>query len=104
MSVTAYHFSSPTCKPCKDIKIMVDMLKEDFSHYTWISVNVRDDSNDYATKFGVSIVPTIVVVTKDAEGNVKKHVSCNTPWPYTDRYTGTQLADWTRVLRNASKI
>ena len=84
MSVTAYHFWSPTCAPCKIIKPAVEDLKEEFSQIKWISVNTHDDKQGYAQKFGVTVVPTIVV-----EGSsIEKH-------------SGTQIAGYYRILRNA---
>lgn len=88
MSVTAYHFWSPTCAPCKVIKPAVEDLKEEFSNISWVSVNTQDDPNGYASKFGVSVVPTIVVVNKS--GGTEKH-------------SGTTMMGYYRILRSALK-
>lgn len=88
MSVTAYHFWSPTCAPCKVIKPAVEDLKEEFSQVTWVSVNTHDDIHNYTGKFGVSVVPTIVVVNK--AGDIDKH-------------SGTAMMGYYRILRNALK-
>lgn len=61
-NVTVYHFWSPTCGPCKTIKPSMETLQEDFEEkVTWVSVNTREDPNEFAKKFGVSVVPTLVV-------------------------------------------
>lgn len=105
MSVVAYHFWSPTCGPCKAIKMAVEEMKqEDFSHYTWVTVNTHEDRDNLSRGFGITMVPSLVIVTKDSNGIVKKHQSCNTSLPYTERYTGAQISEWTRLLRNASKV
>ena len=104
MSVTAYHFWSPTCGPCKAIKMAVQEMKDDdFSHYTWITVNTHDDTENLAHGFGITMVPSLVVVAKDSNGNVKKHSLCKTALPYTEKYTGAQISEWTRILRSAMK-
>lgn len=64
--VTLYHFWSPTCGPCKTIKPSMETLREDFEDkITWVSVNTREDPNGFAQKFGVSVVPTVVVTKRD---------------------------------------
>ena len=88
MTVTAYHFWSPTCAPCKAIKPAVEDLKEEFTDVTWISVNTHDDPKNFARVFNVSVVPTVVVVDKN--GNVEKH-------------SGTAMMGYYRILRNALK-
>jgi thiol-disulfide isomerase/thioredoxin len=94
MSVTAYHFWSPTCAPCKVIKPAIEDLKEDFPHVQWISVNTQDDPNNYSETFGVSIVPTIVVVAKDIVGNILS----------IERHSGTTMMGYHRILRNSMKL
>ena len=88
MSVTAYHFWSTTCAPCKVIKPAVEDLKEEFSNVTWVSVNVQEDPNNYVDKFKVTSWPTIVVVNKT--GDIEKH-------------SGTAMMGYYRILRNALK-
>lgn len=88
MSVTAYHFWSPTCAPCEILKPTIKDLKEDFQDVTWISVNVQDDTNNYVDKFGVKNWPTVVVVNK--KGDIDKH-------------SGTSPMGYYRILRNALK-
>ena len=87
-TVTAYHFWSPTCGPCKVIKPSVEMLKEDFPSVTWVTVNTHQDPSGFSRKFGVSVVPTIAVVS--TTGTVEKH-------------TGTDMMGYYRILRNATK-
>lgn len=88
MSVTAYHFWSPTCAPCKLIKPAVEDLKEEFPDVTWVTVNTHNDPNNFTAKFGISVVPTIAVVNKNNE--VEKH-------------TGTSMMGYYRIIRNALK-
>jgi len=93
MSVTIYHFWSPTCGPCQVIKPAIAELKKEFSQATWMSVNTREDPNGFSGKFRVSIVPTIVVVSVDAQGkaNIEKH-------------SGTQMMGYYRIIRNAMRV
>ena len=85
MSVTAYHFWSPTCAPCKTIKPAIEDLKEEFSNIEWVSVNTHEDTYGHAERLGVTIVPTIVVETSSG----------------TERHTGTQVAGYYRIIRSA---
>jgi thioredoxin-like negative regulator of GroEL len=85
--VTAYHFWSPTCGPCKVIKPMIEELKTDFSTVNWLSINTHDDSSGYAAKLGVTVVPTIVVVSDKG----------------IEKFSGTQAAGYYRILSNATK-
>lgn len=89
MSITAYHFSSPTCAPCKVIKPAVDDLKEEFGQIQWISVNIQDDPNNYTNQFSVKVVPTIVILVKDANGTIK----------YVGKESGTAMASYYRLIR-----
>ena len=94
MSVTAYHFWSPTCAPCKAIKPAVEDLKEEFSNITWVSVNTHTDKDGLASKYGVTVVPTIVVESKDSNGVVLS----------TEKHIGTALAGFYRILRNGVRV
>lgn len=85
MSVTAYHFWSPTCAPCNHIKPAVQDLKEEFDSVNWISVNIFQDKAT-AAKYGVTAVPTIAV---EWNGRVEKH-------------SGTNIAGYYRILRMAT--
>lgn len=91
MSITAYHFSSPTCGPCKVIKPAVDDLKEEFEQIHWISVNIQEDPHNYTSEFGVKVVPTIVVMVKDSTGDIK----------YVGKESGTSMANYYRLIRTA---
>jgi thioredoxin 1 len=86
--VVAYHFWSPTCAPCKAIKPTIEDLKEEFSDVQWISVNTHADTQGYAEKYGVSVVPTIVVVCGDS----------------IERHSGTAVAGYYRILRNGIRV
>lgn len=94
MSVTAYHFWSPTCGPCKVIKPAVEDLKEEFLNVQWISVNTHDDKEDIAQKFGVTVVPTIVVLVLDKEGKAV----------YSEKQSGTNMSHYYRILNKAIKF
>lgn len=94
MSVHAYHFWSPTCAPCKVIKPAVEDLKEEFDSVVWTSVNTHDDKNQLAEKFGVQVVPTIVVLVTNSDG---KPV-------YSEKQSGTNMSNYYRVLNKATKF
>jgi thiol-disulfide isomerase/thioredoxin len=93
MSITAYHFWSPTCGPCKVIKPAIEDLKEEFPIVNWITVNTHDDPEKLVSIHGVKIVPTIVVIAYDDNGQVI----------LSDKYSGTVMAGYYRILRNAYK-
>lgn len=61
---TVYHFWSPTCSPCKVLAPAIEQMKRDFQDVNWISINIREDPNNYVKKFGIMVVPTIVVESK----------------------------------------
>jgi hypothetical protein len=68
------------------------MIQEEFPDVEWISVNTHDDKDDLATQFNVSVVPTMVVVcVKDNQVVFK------------DSYSGTAIANYYRIIRNAMK-
>ncbi len=90
MSVSAYHFWSPTCAPCKIIKPAIEDLKEEFSNITWISVNLHNDTNRYAELYNVTIVPTIVVVSIKEDGEIVS----------IEKQSGTNIAGYYRIIRN----
>ena len=92
-TVIAYHFWSPTCQPCRVIKPALEDMKDEFKEIRWISVNIQEDGNEYAILFGVSVVPTIVVVTTNHNGEIV----------YQDKHSGTNMASYYRILRNALK-
>jgi thiol-disulfide isomerase/thioredoxin len=85
MSVTAYHFWSPTCAPCKVIKPAIEDLKEEFSNIRWVSVNTYSDPDNYAGQFNVTSVPTIVVVSPTS----------------TERHSGTTMMGYYRIIRKS---
>jgi thiol-disulfide isomerase/thioredoxin len=86
MSVTAYHFWSPTCGPCKHIKPAIEQMKEDFPAITWETVNTHDDNKGIARTLGVQVVPTVVVHKDGVE---------------TGRHSGTNVIMYYSILRNA---
>ena len=81
------HFWSPTCGPCMTIKPSLEMVKEEFEDkIDWISINTKEDPKGYASRFGVSVVPTIIVFKGDTE---------------IGRYSGTQIAIIYQLIRKA---
>ena len=93
MSISAYHFWSPTCGPCKVIKPAIDDLKDEFPNVDWTTVNTHDDPDNLARRFGVTVVPTIVVVTFGETKNVL----------LTEKQSGTNMSAYYRILRNANR-
>ena len=94
MNITAYHFWSPSCAPCKTIKPAVDDLKEEFNQVVWVSVNTHDDTEGIATKYGVTVVPTIIVESVGKDGLVLS----------TEKHVGSSIAGYYRILRNALRV
>jgi thiol-disulfide isomerase/thioredoxin len=94
MKIVAYHFSSPTCGPCKTIKPAIDDLKEEFSQVTWVSVNTQNDPEGLANRFGVQFVPTIVVTVVKDDGSIMS----------SEKHSGTTVAGYYRMLRNGLRL
>jgi thiol-disulfide isomerase/thioredoxin len=94
MSITAYHFWSPTCGPCKVIKPAVQDLKEEFDQINWISVNIQDDPQNYTGEFDVKVVPTIVVLSRDSNGKIQ----------YVGKESGTAMASYYRLIRSGLRF
>jgi len=93
MSVTAYHFWSPTCRPCTHIKPAIEQLKQDIAEVKWVHINIRDDPTGLTIVHNVKVVPTIVVVVKDNNG---KTLGSN-------KASGTDMMGYHRMLRGAVK-
>lgn len=94
MKVIVYHFWSPTCGPCKTLKPVIEDLKEEFSQFTWLSVNTHGDPQDYKTQFGVQVVPTIVVAGYGDDGKLI----------VSEKQSGTNVPAYYRILRNGLKL
>ena len=94
MNVVVYHFWSPTCGPCKVIKPAIEDLKEEFSQATWVSVNTHEDKVGYAQRYGVTVVPTLVVVVNDPTGKTI----------YSEKQSGTNISGFYRIIRNGLKF
>lgn len=94
MKAVAFHFWSPTCGPCKVIKPAIEDLKEEFPQFTWLSVNTHDDQQDYKSKFGVQVVPTIVVAIFKDDGSIMS----------SEKHSGTAVSGYYRILRNGLKF
>lgn len=94
-SVTIYHFWSPTCAPCKVIKPAMEDLKEEFlNDSTWISVNTHNDPENHSERFGVKVVPTLVVTVTDSTGKII----------YSQKHSGTDMISYYRIIRSALKF
>jgi thioredoxin 1 len=85
--VHVLHFWSPTCGPCKVIKPALEDIKEEFENkIDWNSINIKDDPKGYTQRFGVSVVPTIIVFKENTE---------------IGRYSGTQISIIYQLIRKA---
>ena len=84
--MSAYVFSSPTCAPCQILKPVIEDLKEEFSTLQWIHVNIKDDPAGLTQKYGVKVVPTVVVDTKKG----------------VESHSGTTAMGYYRILRSAT--
>ena len=94
MTTVAYHFWSPTCGPCKVIKPAIEDLKEEFPEVQWVTVNTQQDPRGYSEKYDVKFVPTIVVVTLNAEKNVV----------HTEKQSGTAIINYYRMIKNSIRL
>ena len=87
MTVTVFHFWSPTCGPCMVIKPSLEMLKEEFEgRIEWISINTKEDPKAVARLMNISVVPTIVVAKDGME---------------VGRHSGTQIGIFYTLVRKA---
>ena len=94
MNIVAYKFWSPTCGPCKVIAPALEDLKEEFPNVEWRSINIQNDPESLAIKFNVKFVPTMVVLRYDGDGVLL----------FQESHTGTSIAGYYRILKNAHKI
>jgi|UniRef100_A0A6C0B2W6 thioredoxin-like negative regulator of GroEL len=85
--MSVFVFSSPICPPCQTLKPVIQDLKEEFSSLEWIHVNIKDDPRGLTQKYGVTQVPTVVVVSKNG----------------IERHSGTVAMGYYRILHNAMK-
>jgi thiol-disulfide isomerase/thioredoxin len=83
--MSAYVFSSPTCEPCKYLAPTIEGLKEDFPDFQWIHVNIKNDPQGLTRKYGVKVVPTLVVETTKG----------------VESFSGTSAMGYYRILKNA---
>lgn len=88
MSIIAYHFWSPTCGPCKQIKPAVADLWEEFPAIRFVGVNTHNDPQNISGQLGVSVVPTMVVLKDGVE---------------VGRHSGTNIAGYYKILQAALK-
>ena len=87
MTITVFHFWSPTCGPCMVIKPSLEVLREEFEdRIEWISINTKEDPKAIAPRLNISVVPTIVVLKDGVE---------------VGRHAGTQVAIFYTLIRKA---
>jgi thioredoxin 1 len=87
MTVTVFHFWSPTCGPCMVIKPALEDVKEEFEgQIEWISINTKEDPKNVASVLNISVVPSFVVVKDGLE---------------VGRYSGTQIGILYALIRKA---
>ena len=60
-SVAMVDFWADWCGPCKMLSPVIDALSEEMTDVTFYKVNV-DDERALASKFGVSSIPTVVMI------------------------------------------
>lgn len=92
--IVAHYFSSPTCGPCKTIKPSIEELQEEFEQVSWICTNTHDDKEKLAEKYEVKLVPTIVIEVMSEDNRVL----------YSEKYTGSSISTYYRIIRNAIKF
>lgn len=85
-SVTVFMFSSPTCGPCKHIKPVINELKEDYSFFKWIDVDISSDPENFTQRLGVRAVPTMVITNHSG---------------VVGSFTGTQAMGYLTLLKKA---
>jgi thiol-disulfide isomerase/thioredoxin len=93
MSVRAYYFWSPTCGPCKVIRPNIDELRGVFSSVDFTYINVYEDREGLAEAFKITVVPTVMVVAFDKDGNVL----------YRGKHSGADMLGYYRILRAANQ-
>lgn len=87
MTVTVFHFWSPTCGPCMTIKPALEDIKEEFEgQIEWISINTKEDPKGVAPLLKISVVPSFVIVRDGME---------------IGRYSGTQVSIIYTLIRKA---
>lgn len=87
MPVTVYKFFSKTCAPCKIIKPALEELKEDYPQYTWTEVDIHEDTQGLTRRWGVMVVPTVLIVKDGKE---------------VGRHMGTDLGGYFRLMKKAA--
>uniref|UniRef100_A0A6C0M0Z6 Thioredoxin domain-containing protein n=1 Tax=viral metagenome TaxID=1070528 RepID=A0A6C0M0Z6_9ZZZZ len=66
--VTVIQFSSPTCAPCNQIKLAMDIMKEECNGVVaWESVNVQQDVAGLVGRLAVTSWPTMVVLVGNSD-------------------------------------
>lgn len=64
MSNKVYDFWAPWCGPCKQIKPIIEELKNEIG-FELVEINVDEDDEDISTQFKVRNIPTIIIVDED---------------------------------------
>ena len=84
--MSAYHFTSKTCQPCKVMKPVFSDLKDEFPQFKWFCVDIGEDPEKLREKYNVTYVPTLIV---------------DAPSTGIQRHSGTAAAGYYRILRNS---
>jgi thiol-disulfide isomerase/thioredoxin len=87
-TIIAYHFWSPTCGPCQQIKPAVADLWEEFPAIRFVGVNTHNDPLNVSAQLTrpVTVVPTMVVLKNGVE---------------VGRHSGTNISGYYKLLQSA---
>jgi thioredoxin 1 len=66
---SAIKFSAEWCAPCKMLDANLIKIKEEFPTVNFYSVDVDADSDNLVKKYGITSVPTIVLLKNGLEIN-----------------------------------
>jgi|694.fasta_scaffold60466_6 thioredoxin 1 len=67
------HFTAEWCAPCKKIKPIVESFIENNTHIKYMQIDV-DQNLEFAKKYGVLSVPTLLFVDEENQFANKRHV------------------------------
>ena len=83
-------FTSAGCEPCKTIKPSITELQEDYGQFEWVHIDTTTDPIATAFKYGVRLVPTMVVFKEDGTE--------------FGRHEGSSLIGYFNLLRRAKAL
>jgi thioredoxin 1 len=69
-------FYAPWCKPCKEISNNLGSLASKYNEITFIKINV-DEYDEFADKYQVSSLPTILVFATKTKEIEERLVGCD---------------------------